>query len=390
MKQQTKWPIWISLTATLIAIGVHLYLTQHHYQLVFGASESESLCNINEAFSCDSVNTSIFSELLGVPLALWGALTNAVLMLLFLWQLLSSSAHFARRLSFYMSTFVLLSSVVMALISFTQLGTFCLFCMGAYFLSAVAWAGAYVGTKPIDLSLLPSDIKSLFDGGEEGARSYLILLLAVPALTFLFDNMIVSSFVKNFDVVVQESINSWKANPVNAFDTSTGLRLKNSELSAKMTIVEFADFGCPHCKRAAPSLHAFAKSRKDVQLIFLNYPLDGACNPAVPREGRTCELAKRTHCAEKSGKGWAAHEYMFRNQGRSEELMVEKMLKALNLEESAFNLCLSAPETTEVIRRQATEGMKAKIEGTPAVFVNGKQLPAGFFIPILEAAYKTL
>ena len=385
-----KWPIWIALVATTIAVGVHFYLVQHHYSLAFGGSDSPSICNVNKTFSCDTVNTSEYAELLGKPLALWAALTNGVLLLFLLWQLLSTAPAFVSRMSFYLATFILAGSVVMATISFTQLGTFCLFCMAAYASSIVTWFGTFKAAQPISFSLLPQDIKSLFESGPEGARSYLVFLLMIPAGAYLLNNMIVSSYVKNLDVVITESLNEWKASTSNTFDTSTGLHLKNKNLAAKMTIVEFADFGCIHCKRAAPSLHAFAKSRKDVQLIFLNYPLDGACNPAIPREGRTCRLAKSTYCGEQQNKGWDVHDWLFKNQGQADQLGFDAMSKEIGLDISQLTHCLDSEDTTNVIRLQATQGQNAKIEGTPAIFVNGRHLPAGFFMPILEAAYKSL
>ncbi|MGE3973222.1 MAG: vitamin K epoxide reductase family protein [Bdellovibrionales bacterium] len=390
MKHQTKWPLWLSLVSTVIAVGVHMYLTQHHYTLIFGASDSPSICNINQTFSCDTVNTSPFSEFLGKPIALWAALTNTVLALFLFWQLIASATPFLRRLSFYIASFILLGSIVMGVISFTQLGTFCLFCIFAYVLSLLTWIGTFKNLESLDFSLLPSDVKTLFAPGPDGSRTPLVFLLLIPVFTFMADSMAVSSHVKNLDVIITDALNNWKTARVNTFDTSTGLHLRDKAGQYKMTIVEFADFGCPHCKRAAPSLHAFANSRNDVQLIFLNYPLDGACNAAIPREGRTCPLAKSTYCSEQQNKGWAIHDWVFHKQGQADQSNFELASKDLGLDYATLSQCLSSEETTNVIRAQAAQGKSAGIEGTPSIFVNGRQLPAGFFIPILEAAYKNL
>src|SRR6476620_8636698 len=43
---------------------------------------------------------------------------------------------------------------------------------------------------------------------------------------------------------------------------------------AKITLVEFADYECPHCKRFQPVLHQILEEfRSDVKLYFKHYPL---------------------------------------------------------------------------------------------------------------------
>ncbi len=58
----------------VIALGIlglltSLYLVYNHYQGI----EKGSACDFSESISCSVVNTSVFSELLNVPVALWGA-----------------------------------------------------------------------------------------------------------------------------------------------------------------------------------------------------------------------------------------------------------------------------------------------------------------------------
>lgn len=80
-----------------------------------------------------------------------------------------------------------------------------------------------------------------------------------------------------------------------------------------MTIVEFADYLCPHCKVAATSLHNFIKQHPDVLLIFKPFPLDGKSNAALAEHkgnGIRCLLPKITFCMEQlEQKGWQAHEH---------------------------------------------------------------------------------
>ncbi|HRE89621.1 MAG TPA: vitamin K epoxide reductase family protein, partial [Myxococcota bacterium] len=68
--------------------------------------------------------------------------------------------------------------------------------------------------------------------------------------------------------------------------------------NAKVQIVEYADFECPHCEIAFSTLEALVKDRPEVSVQFKHFPLDQACNPLIDRpfHQRACELAALTEC----------------------------------------------------------------------------------------------
>jgi protein-disulfide isomerase len=64
-----------------------------------------------------------------------------------------------------------------------------------------------------------------------------------------------------------------------------------------VTIVEFADYQCPHCKIAAESLKKVTEKFKGkVRLVFMDYPI----NPS----GISRAVAEASHCALEQGKFW--------------------------------------------------------------------------------------
>ena len=70
----------ISTTIAVLSvagIAVSLLSLQHHY-----ASSKSSYCDFGANFNCDMVNRSIYSEVLGIPVALIGALGYSVLLIL--------------------------------------------------------------------------------------------------------------------------------------------------------------------------------------------------------------------------------------------------------------------------------------------------------------------
>ena len=78
---------------------------------------------------------------------------------------------------------------------------------------------------------------------------------------------------------------------------------------APVTIVEFADFQCPHCAEYAPMLDKLVDSRKDdVRFAYKLYVLG-----KFPQS----ELAARAaYAAGKQGKFWEMHHMIFSNQQR--------------------------------------------------------------------------
>lgn len=83
-KKILQWIIFLSL----IGLAASLYLVKNHY----AAPQSGALCDIGKTVSCSIVNTSTFSELFNVPVALFGELWFFTLLIMS-WKALKRSVH---------------------------------------------------------------------------------------------------------------------------------------------------------------------------------------------------------------------------------------------------------------------------------------------------------
>jgi len=84
MKKESKTKILkIIIILSIIGLVVSLYLVKNHY----ADPTKGSLCDMSESISCSLVNTSTFSELFNVPVALLGVLWFLVL-IIFSWKAL--------------------------------------------------------------------------------------------------------------------------------------------------------------------------------------------------------------------------------------------------------------------------------------------------------------
>ncbi|WP_413581463.1 DsbA family protein [Bdellovibrio sp. HCB288] len=387
----------VAVIATLIAIGFHTYLTQHFYAVKFGTLEGTSVCNVSSTFNCDTVTASKFASFLGIPMAMWGVAANLILLFLLCitrWNL-TLDRDKTSRYAFLMSILVLLGSVVMGVISITSMTAYCLFCIGTYILSLISFVGAWKGATNPTISNLTEDIKDAFVSD----KWFLGSLVAIPVIAFIANLMYTET--KGFgdmEKISKERVGYWTMAPEQQFDNSKGLTLQMGSEPAVMTIVEFADFFCPHCKHAAPPIHSFVKGHTDVKLVFKPFPIDGTCNKAVQGggDGVRCGLAASVFCADKiAQKGWTAHDFIFEKQAEFMgapilDKLLDQVATATGIPADELKKCSSDTATLELISGMAKEGETAQIQGTPTVFVNGKLLTGGQSKPVLEEVYRAI
>lgn len=384
---------WIAVAFAALALVTHLYLALQSYQLKLG-SGAKSVCNVNATFNCDAVALSRFAELFGIPMAVWGAAFNLVLLIFLVIGAFDLASPRSRvdRISWTLAGISALASVAMGGISMVSLGTYCLFCIAAYVFSFVIFFLVHKFREK--QGSFSSDFASLF----QESKGLGILIVAFPVLAFGFNKVALVEFgFEQNQWRVTESINVWQGSPEQNFPPEFGVKYKSNLENPKITLLEFADFLCPHCKSAAGPLHAFADAHPDVQLIFIPFPLDGSCNPAIPNkgDGLRCNLAAAMLCADKlSQKGFLAHDFIFDQQTELTTAAypqdMKELAEKLGITPENLLACIDSAETKDQISKGADLGGKAKIMGTPAVFANGKKLDNGQYYPVLEALYRRL
>jgi len=390
-----KTPLIIALSASLISILNFIYLSYVHYGTKFGLTEGKSLCNINQKLNCDAVAVSKYASIFDIPISNLGATANLIIafLLLIFASGLSQNSSKILRYSIWISFFSVVASVVMGLISTFILGTFCLFCVFSYALSFIQFFFILKLQEQNNLfNHLKEDVSQLFSE----YRYVLVFFIAVPTIAWLSHSMILSSFGLNrINIVIQESLETWKTNPQKTF-SEDGIR-SSSNPPTKITIVEFADFLCPHCRLASKSMHQFIESRAGVRLILKPFPLDGNCNtePAIQTKGDNvrCQLAYAALCAANLfEKGTETSEAIFERQTSWNRATfdqdLEKMLSELKLDSPRIKECMQSSQIHELVLRLTKEG--AGIMGTPTFYVNGKELPHGQFIPVLDSVLNSV
>lgn len=388
----------IVISAIILAILTHAYLTNHYYPLKYGMAPTESLCQLGDKMDCDVAATSKYSSVLGVPLSVFGMTFHVILLLMVIsvWTGLSENKQRTLRVATLLAGFSVGASLLLAVISATQLTAWCPFCILGYVFSIIIFAVLWLLLED-PLSKITSDIRGLFTE----SRWLLAGLVLIPVSAAITHKAITKSFGGDrLESIVRSAVSEWKVNPkVDLSAFSPALVKGPDDNQARMTLVEFADFRCGHCAQAAPSVHAFLKAHTDVRFQFYNFPLDGECNEEIGSgDGVSCRLAKAVTCVgqSNSSQGFKLHDYIFKNQKVFQSTRkvseVDEKLKAaavaaeLNWDDVLS--CMDDPATHETVKAQAKAGAMAKIRGTPTFFVDGRLLSRGQFIPVLKAVYE--
>jgi protein-disulfide isomerase len=136
--------------------------------------------------------------------------------------------------------------------------------------------------------------------------------------------------------------------------------------TAKVTLVEFADYECPYCQKVAADVKKLAADFGDkVAFTYKDFPL--------PMHSRAEKAAEATRCASKQNKYWEFHDELF----HSKELDVDQLkaqARALQLDPIQFDKCLDSRAEAAAVEKDRKEGVRLGITGTPSFFINGHYL----------------
>ena len=158
---------------------------------------------------------------------------------------------------------------------------------------------------------------------------------------------------------------------VATFDLSNAAVL--GKKNAKIQIVEFSDFQCPFCSRVGGPLKEVQKHYgDDAVIVFKNFPLSFH-KEAMP-------AAQAALCAMDQGKFWEYHDQLFANQKALKEQKWGEYATAIGIDKAKLEKCVADKKYEAQVRAEMAEGRKAKVRGTPSVYINGRKFssPSGY------------
>ncbi len=136
---------------------------------------------------------------------------------------------------------------------------------------------------------------------------------------------------------------------------------------AKVTIVEFSDFQCPFCSRAATASEEVKKKYGDkVRFVFRQFPLSFHQDAHL--------AAQASLAANAQGKFWEFHDKLFQNQRALTRTDLETYAKDLGLNVVTFKKALDDKTFAAEVDAEMKMGEAVGVDGTPTMFLNGKRV----------------
>tara|TARA_R100000322_G_scaffold141982_1_gene97811 strand:- start:340 stop:1074 length:735 start_codon:yes stop_codon:yes gene_type:complete len=138
-------------------------------------------------------------------------------------------------------------------------------------------------------------------------------------------------------------------------------------LGGSVTLVEFFDYNCGYCRRAAPEVKAVLETSKDVRIIYREFPILGPGS----------EIAARASLAARNqGKYQQFHEAMMALNGQAVEASVMKVAGDVGLDLEVLKTDMQSDLVNDHIAASLRLAEALRITGTPT-FVLGDEIIPG-------------
>jgi protein-disulfide isomerase len=137
-------------------------------------------------------------------------------------------------------------------------------------------------------------------------------------------------------------------------------------VDAPVTIVEWADFECPFCGRAAPLLDKiFAEYPGKIHFVYKNYPLSIHEHSEI--------AARAAMAARKQGKFWQMHDALFKNQATGlDKATILRLAQQVGLNMKQFQADWDSESVADAVLRDRKQGDKLGLDGTPLIYIDGR------------------
>jgi protein-disulfide isomerase len=139
---------------------------------------------------------------------------------------------------------------------------------------------------------------------------------------------------------------------------------------ALVTIVMWSDFQCPFCSRVEPTISRIVNEhRNDVRVVWRNNPL-----PFHQNAGPAAEATLEAYAQGGDAKFWQLHGLLFENQQNLDRPSLERFAQQVGLNMDRFRAALDNHTHQASITRDQQAAAQIGAQGTPAFFINGRQL----------------
>jgi protein-disulfide isomerase len=335
------WLVSAYLLLRMVTIGgIHLRLSP--------AIHAMSLCR-----ACDDALGSSAAMAKGIPLPGVGLIYSAVIGFL-----LAFGGIWAVRLAFLICAAGMGASILLLSSLLSSEGAACTLCLlvHAANLGLLAALFAMVGRQ------LPRLVSS---------KAWALVAVVVIATSALLQAAIVRTDRDSGKLVAEYRTAPLYEIPPDSSDAVLG------PANGRVRLVVFSSFQCPWCKTFAPEVHALNERFGDrLTIVFKHFPPGKECNPAlkVDVQPRACSAALAAVAANRQNAFWQFHDSLFSDSLQDSEEMLTAAARSAGLNLPQWEEDRRSLATRVKVLSDAKLGMRLGIDGTPAVFLDGRRV----------------
>lgn len=135
-----------------------------------------------------------------------------------------------------------------------------------------------------------------------------------------------------------------------------------------VTLVEFFDYQCGHCKKMKPVMSELVKNDKNLRVLYMEFPIFG----------KSSELASRAAlAASMQGKYQQMHNALFDIDSRLDEKLIMGAASSIGLNVEKLKTDMNSKEVSNMLDVNRKLAEKLRLMGTPAFIV--ASTPKGVF-----------
>jgi protein-disulfide isomerase/uncharacterized membrane protein len=384
----------ILLALHAFGAAVAVSLLQTHFETSLGESSLAGGCTLlgvsAGGHGCEAVALSAFSSIFIFPVAGIALGYFVGQFLLLIWASRNQQTRFEPLYaSLNLATAAVIVTLVMMFLSFAVVKSFCIGCSVLWGINFLVWIlmPARIGipfSKIVSANLetlRPLEMKLL----SGRTRTSILFVIGAAFVVAGASAAILASKKAQFRPEGAPGIASRFNNAQQVFlpsEVLEGDRAKGASMAnAKLTVVKFADFQCPACKRSAQMFRPFFTRHQDkVRYVYRHFPLDGSCNPYSPNGSHhmACAAAIGTICAGKEGKFYEYHDLVFDGQEMLSPAMLNEIAAKIGLDIEKYKACTQSQEAKDELGKDMNWAEMISLRSTPTFIVNGKKIEGGF------------
>lgn len=370
---------WIALLLVVAGLALSIILTDNYFRHVLTGQESG--CSISAYVDCDRVSQSRFAAIAGVPISAAAMAAYGALGVLLALPLLRPFRRLARAnldLATVLGGLGAVAALALLVIAAVVIRALCLYCAALQVVTFALFAVLLLRRRQYTVSA---------DGGRRQARGA-GTVLGSALLSLAVGGVMASGVTLGLETsaigAATRSATASTASPGTASlylsRTSQQFTVADSPgvgpADAPVQVVVFGDYNCSHCRDFDPEALRLAEEfAGDVRVVFKFFPLDATCNPYVGRESSSCVAAAAAYAAHRHDRFLDFHLLLFEHfQSYVPARLLANAEEAGITDIEAFLATLQSEDTARHIRTDIDEAVRAGVQGTPTVFVNGRRL----------------